>query len=199
MSLSSLGSETRGLYNRIAFWILNERTLSHPSPFSLSGLEGPSPTFEGFQLPIDTVNVTRTISSAFSSLFNVGTRERAPSAKASLLSCGLCWIYERSARSCYELRSARCSFVSPFRCIAYIRFISSLHFVCTVSVCLTSSPRSNVNLLFILWIATFIPTAWLIGVVSGEMTLWFKKLTRFRSPNSKFVAEFGRLPSWYHT
>jgi len=35
-----------------------------------------------------------------------------------------------------------------FGCIAYIRFISSLHFVCTVSVCLTSSPRSNVILLF---------------------------------------------------
>ena len=35
-----------------------------------------------------------------------------------------------------------------FGCIAYIRFISSLYFVCTVSVCLTSSPRSNVNLLF---------------------------------------------------
>jgi len=39
---------------------------------------------------------------------------------------------------------------STFGCTAYIRFISGLHVVHTVSVCLTSSPRSNINLLFYL-------------------------------------------------
>jgi len=39
---------------------------------------------------------------------------------------------------------------SPFSCTAYIRFISRVHVVHTASVCLTSSPRSNINLLLFL-------------------------------------------------
>ena len=48
----------------------------------------------------------------------------------------------------FRVRSAA-PFVSPFCSTACIRFISSLQDVHTVSVCLTSSPRSNVNLPFI--------------------------------------------------
>ena len=49
----------------------------------------------------------------------------------------------------FRVRSAA-PFVSPFCSTACIRFISSLQDVHTVSVCLTSSPRSNANLLFYL-------------------------------------------------
>jgi len=57
-------------------------------------------------------------------------------------------------------RPARTPFYcSPFGCTPYIRYKSSLRVVHTISVCLTSSPRSNVNLLLLLRFATFIPTS----------------------------------------
>ena len=50
------------------------------------------------------------------------------------------------------------SYYSPFGCTACIQYKSSLHTVHTLSVCLTSSLRSNINLLIICVFATFIPT-----------------------------------------
>jgi len=65
---------------------LKERTFPHPSSFFVFffRLEGPYPAFEGFRLPLETVKVMRTMSSASNSAFNVGTWKKEPSAKASL-------------------------------------------------------------------------------------------------------------------
>ena len=79
------------------------------------------------------------------------------------------WIHERLARSCYELQSL---LFSSFGCTAYIQFISSLHAVCTISVCLASSPRPNVNLtlLFVVCDAYFntcLQPGWAVALKSS--------------------------------
>jgi len=59
---------------------------------------------------------------------------------------------------------------SPFGCTAYIRYISRLHVVHMVSVCLASSPRSNANLFLILWFAAFISTPTLQETIQSRIS-----------------------------
>jgi len=76
-----------------------------------------------------------------------------------------CWIYECSAKSRCEFRSALCTtnlhqllLLFPIQLYSMYSVKSSLHSVHALSICLKGSPRSNVNLLIICVFATFIPT-----------------------------------------
>ena len=68
------------------------------------------------------------------------------------------WVPSRAAL----YRPAKLLFVIPNLVLAYIRYISNLHVVHTLSVYFTSSPRSNINFTLILWFAMFMSTtAWI--------------------------------------
>ena len=101
------------------------------------------------------------------------------------------WIYERSARHmlwvlCRAALTLTNSFYHPlFGYTACIKYISSLQVVNTVSVCLTSSPRPNVILLFICVFATFISTVF----VEERMILCLMK-------NNKIILLFPFSNQW---